>query len=149
MCGCKCVRSSGAVRLVVLGLTTMALAVAGCGGALNKAKTSNDLKAIGLAYHNYINNNTKAPDKMDDLKPLLADEPKVAQGLADGTYVFIYGVKLTDMPDGTGSTVLGYEKDAPTKGGYALFGDGSVKQVSAKEFQAAPKAKAKASGDGK
>jgi hypothetical protein len=44
------------------------------------------------------------------------------------------------MTAGTGNTVLGYEKDAPTKGGLVLMGDASVREMSADEFKNAPKA---------
>ena len=44
---------------------------------------------------------------------------------------------------GSGSTVLAYEKDVPTKGGLVLYGDGFVDNVTAAEFQAKPKAQPK------
>ena len=38
------------------------------------------------------------------------------------------------------NTILAYEKDAPTKGGLCLFGDASVRKLTAEEFKQAPKA---------
>src|SRR5262245_50933129 len=135
MCGCnRVVRSTGVVRLVVLTMTGTMLVASGC-GSVGNARTANDLKLLGLVYHNYINNNSKSPAKLHDLKPLMSDSPPIAQSLANGKYVFIYGVSLADMASGgTSNTIIGYEKDAPTKGGYVLFGDGAVRPISAKEF---------------
>jgi hypothetical protein len=41
---------------------------------------------------------------------------------------------------GSSTTVLAYHKDVPTKGGIVVMQDGSVKQMTAEEFKAAPKA---------
>lgn len=139
---CKRVRVSPTVRIGVVAVTAALLLAAGCGGAGN-ARTANDLRGIGLMYHEYHNANAKAPDKLEDLKAYSSIDPKGYEALAAGQYVFVYGVRLLDMPEGTSKTVLAYEKDAPTKGGYVLMGDGSVQKLTAKEFQAAPKAQAK------
>jgi hypothetical protein len=40
-----------------------------------------------------------------------------------------------------GGEVIAYEKVAPTDGGYVLLTTGEVKEMTAAEFQAAPKAK--------
>jgi hypothetical protein len=37
--------------------------------------------------------------------------------------------------------VVAYEKKVPTEGGHVLLQDGTVKQMTAAEFQSAPKAK--------
>jgi hypothetical protein len=131
----------------------VALAVAsltGCGGAAkmqeaaNRAKTQNDLRMIGLAFHNFSDANPgKAPAKAEDLKPYLNEAPEVYKKLETGEYVFVYNVSLTSMNAGAGgsSTVLAYEKDVPTKGGAVVMGDASTKQMTAEEFKAATKGK--------
>jgi hypothetical protein len=121
---------------------------AGCGRIQNAAQQSrsmNDLKLIGIWYHNYHAATNKGPEKAEDLKGYAADDPKVYQALVDGKFVFIYGVKLADMTAGSSNTVLAYEAEAPTKGGAVLFGDGSVRRLSAQEFQGATKAQKAAS----
>jgi hypothetical protein len=40
-----------------------------------------------------------------------------------------------------GGDVIAYEKNAPNGGGYVLLTSGEVKQLTADEFKAAPKAK--------
>jgi hypothetical protein len=110
------------------------------GGAADREKKTNDLRQIGLAYHNCLDTNKKPPATVDDLAPFYEKDAKITAALKDGTYVFYYNVKLTDMTNGTSNTILGYEKDAPTKGGVVLFGDGTVKPLTADEFAKAPKA---------
>jgi hypothetical protein len=114
--------------------------VAGGGDAADRARKENDLKQIGLAYHSYFSTTGKAPAKVEDLEPYYEKNAKITAALKDGTYVFYYNVKLTDMVNGTSNTILGYEKDAPAKGGVVLFGDGSVKSLTADEFAKTAKA---------
>jgi hypothetical protein len=103
--------------------------------------TANDLKQIGLAYHGHHDATNKAPQKAEDLAPYFENSKKLLDHLKTKRIEFYYGVGLLQMPEGTSNTVLAYEKDAPEKGGLVLFGDGSVKKLSADEFKKAPKAK--------
>jgi hypothetical protein len=116
----------------------------GCGkGAIN-TKNSNDLKVIGLAFHNFSADKPgKAPMKAEDLDPYMKDVPDASKGLKDGKVVFLYGASLQDIMKAgmTSDTVLAYEKDVPAQGGLVLFADGSVQKMSAGEFQTAKKAK--------
>jgi hypothetical protein len=59
--------------------------------------------------------------------------------LEDGHCVLIWGADPAKTPDQAG-TVLGYEKETPSQGGYVLMMDGTVKKMTAEEFQAARKA---------
>ncbi|HTK78257.1 MAG TPA: hypothetical protein VL371_23550, partial [Gemmataceae bacterium] len=56
------------------------------------------------------------------------------RALNSGKYVGVWGVSGKDS-----STVLAYAKDAPAQGGAVLMADGSVKNMSAEEAQAAIK----------
>jgi hypothetical protein len=114
-------------------LSIVLVALVGAAPLLAQAprpNTANDLKQIGLAFHSCIDATGKAPQKADDLVPYLDKNQKLI-----GDYVFIYGVGILQMTQGTSNTVVGYEKDVPTKGGFALYGDGSVKRLTAEEFK--------------
>src|SRR5262245_28767237 len=102
---------------------------------------SNDLKEILLAYHTYLDKNKgSAPAKATDLAPFL--EKRALARLENKSLVFVYGVTLKDMPQGTSKTILADEADAPAKGGLLAYGDGSVKKLTADEFKKAIVAKA-------
>ena len=52
-------------------------------------------------------------------------------------------VDICGVDFGTSNTVLAHEKDVPTKGGWALYADGSTKKLTADEFKKATLAKKK------
>lgn len=137
------------MKLFATALVVAACALTlGCGKvreAAQNAKTANELRAIGLACHNYWDKNPgKGPAKAEDLDPFLLEFPVASKGLKDGTFVLFWGTSLTELMKGSVSTsdvVLGYEKDAPAKGGSVLMADGSVRRMTADDFKAAKKAK--------
>jgi hypothetical protein len=105
----------------------------------DQAKKVNDLKQIGLAYHNFVSAMGKPPTSAADLEPYLEKDSKVPAAIKDGTYVVYWNVKFTDLTNGTSNTLLGYEKDAPTQGGAVLFADGSAKTLTVEDFAKAAK----------
>jgi hypothetical protein len=136
------------VPKVALVLAVMTLPATGCGriqNAADRAKKSNDLKQLGLMYHNYMDERRKGPASADDLMTMASDPvtKAVVQMVKDGKYVLIWGTTINEMqknPQGSTGTVLGYEATAPTSGGLVLMGDGSVQTMTAAAFAAAPKA---------
>jgi hypothetical protein len=108
-------------------------------------KLVNDLKQIGLAYHNFNDATNKAPAKAEDLAPYLENNKRLIDMLKNGEVVFAWGVTLREIAGTTGAstTVLAYEKAVPTKGGYVLIADGSVKKMTADDFKKANVAKKK------
>jgi hypothetical protein len=110
--------------------------------AMDVQEVKNAMKQIGLAYHNCVTSNNKAPTKLQDLMQFLERNAMIEQMLADGgPVVLIYGVRPQDMTDGSSNTLLAYEKDADNRGlRVVLFGDGSVDMLPDDEFQAKPKA---------
>lgn len=121
----------------------VALLLLSTGARAQDRVTANDLKQIGLAYHNYVDTNTRAPAKADDLAGDLENSKKLLDHLKSKRIEFFWGVRPVEMTEGTSNTVLAYEKDVPTKGGFALYGDGTVRKLSAEEFKKAILAKKK------
>jgi hypothetical protein len=78
----------------------------------------------------------RAPTRVQELERYQRGSPFAYQSVAKGDLVVLWGANL-----GQGTSVVAYEKDAPTAGGWVLLQDRTVVQMSAAEFQAAPKAK--------
>jgi hypothetical protein len=149
--------------LSALGLTLTVVLLLGCGGirraqqraiaqqqeamaqqqqAFAEQERMDLLKQVGLAYHSYLDrpeNKGKAPKTAADLQPYLplAIGAPARTVLTDGSVVFMYGVRAPeDMPLGPANYVLAYDATVPAQGGVVLFGDGSVRTVTAAEFLA-------------
>jgi hypothetical protein len=118
------------------------LVLAGRARADDKEVTANDLKQIGLAYHNHCDATNKAPAQAKDLAPYLENNKRLLGHLDSGRIVFLYGKTVAEIAKTTGTsvTVLAYEQDVPTRGGQVLMADGSVKKMTADEFKKADKA---------
>jgi hypothetical protein len=97
-----------------------------------------DLKEIGLSYLNHASSG-RSPSRLEDMTDLKRDAPRIYQAIADGQYVVFWNANL-NTPAGTSNTILGYVKGAPTQGGVVLFLDGSVRNITAQEFQTFAKA---------
>ncbi len=101
------------------------------------ARSANDLKQIGLAYHNHVDTFNKAPARAEDIAPFFENDKRLLDLLKNEDVVFCYNVTPTQMTSGTSNTVLAYFKEVPDKGGLVLMGDGSVKKMSPDEFKKA------------
>jgi hypothetical protein len=141
-------RFARAMTTLVVALTGVLLLSCGFSKAVRQAaeqqRRQNDLMQIGLAYHNYVDTNSKAPTKADDLTPFLFGSAEPVAMLTDGRVVFIYGVTIKDMEkqQGTMNTVIAYESKVPNEGGLVIMGDASVRNVTATEFKGMTLAKA-------
>jgi hypothetical protein len=100
----------------------------------------NQLKMLGLAYHNFVDASKKPPAKMEELAPYLEKDAKLTDALTQGRCVVIWKSTFQAMKAGAANTILGYEKDAPASGGLVLMADGNVRTMTADEFKKAPRA---------
>jgi hypothetical protein len=115
--------------------------------AAQRAQTSNDLKLLGLSYHNFHDTNKRGPASTNEWAQWAqksgADPMTLSviqQTGPGGKYVMYWNAKIPgDFPAGTSNTVLGYESNVPTSGGQVLMADASVQQMSAAEFNSAAK----------
>ncbi len=115
----------------------LAIVLAGCGGGAGSRPPSNsdnlaDLKEL---LEELQSQKKKPPAKATELGPLEPVHPMAVRQIQRGDLVYVWGASL-----GTGQAVLAYPKDAAEKGGAVLLQDGSVKEMTAAEFAAAPKA---------
>src|SRR5207253_881202 len=86
---------------------------------------TNDLHQIGLAYHNFVDSERRAPENAADLEKSLrrlgADSKLIAR-LTDGSIVFLYGVRPLTIPDGKGGRpALPVTDTADAWGGEIIF----------------------------
>ncbi len=111
--------------------------------AAARTKRMNSIKIIGLAYHNYVDDNKgQPPQQAADLVKYSEGDPQVHALLTDGSFVFLYGVPLADIQKGRGmaQTVLGYDKAVETDKGIVLMADGSTVYTTAADFKNMTKA---------
>jgi hypothetical protein len=82
------------------------------------------------------------PTKVADLDKHQSLFPRAYAAIKSGDILVLWGVQPKgegDIARG-GETVVAYEKNVPTEGGYVLFSAGTIKKMTAAEFSAAPKA---------
>jgi hypothetical protein len=77
----------------------------------------------------------RPPKRLEDMPDLQRDLPKVYRAIESGDYVVNWGADPSRAPGGTARTVLAYVKDAPQKGGVAVFLDGGVRNATAEEIK--------------
>ena len=113
-----------AVRCLVFSLGIAVLFQAGCGSSSVRLK--NDLKVTGMAYHTYHDAHQKGPPNWDELIAFAKTanlSPEALQRARDAKYELKWGVKFSELKEGTSNTVMG---EAPG-GGPKIMMDGSVR----------------------
>jgi hypothetical protein len=83
----------------------------------------------------------RPPAKAADLGRFQAMYPRGYEAVKSGDVVVVWGTPIKGEGEvGKDEQLLAYEKNAPTEGGFVLLSAGTVKKVSASEFNALPKA---------
>jgi hypothetical protein len=95
------------------------------------------LQEVADMLRTVANEGKKPPAKMSDLEPVDPYLPTAGAKIRNGELVYVWGAGLASG----GTQVIAYEKKAETEGGWVLLQDGTVKKMSASEFQSAAKAK--------
>jgi hypothetical protein len=84
----------------------------------------------------------RAPTKVADLNSRQGMFPRAYEAIKSGTVVVVWGAPSKGEGEASSSDpVVAYEQTVPTNGGFVLLAGGTVKKMSASEFQSAPKAK--------
>jgi hypothetical protein len=82
----------------------------------------------------------RPPSKTADLDRKQSMFPHGYTAVKSGDVVVLWSTPLKGEGEaGKGETILAYEKNVPTDGGYVLFSAGTVKKMTAAQFEAAPK----------
>ncbi len=115
--------------------------VAGCGDSPARGPGTGgakdalaDLGQMLKSLHDEGKQPPAAATELTQVEPMV---PVAGPLLRDGTVVYLWGAGY----DAGGNKVVAHERRAATEGGYVLLQDGSVKEMTADEFKAAPKAK--------
>lgn len=115
---------------------------AGCGGGTEQAAETGGsptgkqaLDDLAELLKGVAEQKQRPPARPADLQQYEVVHLAATLGISQQDIVYAWGDGLTG-----GQSVIAYEKDAPTAGGWVLLQDGTVRQMTADEFQAAPKA---------
>jgi len=126
--------------LLILGLAAVC---AGCGGRRGETEAEVPPSQRALTeLAGVLPLLPKPPTKLADLAQYRETAPLAYESIRTGAVVVVWGVAMPGEGDaGKGTTdVVAYEKDASTAGGFVLLHNGTVKKMSAAEFNAAKKA---------
>jgi hypothetical protein len=117
----------------------------------SSSKKGGDAQAPGVADHlhevatllrSYGGQSGRGPGKPADLARYESGAPLGYLAVKSGEIIIVPGATMPGEGEKSGTeAIVAYEKNAPTAGGYVLLHNGTVKQMTAAEFQAAPKAK--------
>ena len=128
------------MRGITVAVLVAAATAVGCGGS-GELQTADQEKAALEDLAQFLKNlpaeGKKPPARMAEFEPLEPMAPMASESLRNGKMVYLWGAGLADG----GTAVVAYEKRAETESGWVLLQDGSVKQMTAAEFKASPKAK--------
>ncbi len=96
-----------------------------------------DMHRIGIAYHDYCDSTGQPPANAEQLAPHLKNDRRLVNALKNKDIVFCYDVPMIGVATtaGCSRTVLAYEKDAPTNGGWVVLFDGSARLLDPTEFK--------------
>lgn len=119
----------------------------------NRQRLEHDLKVFALLYHEYNAEHDRAPSGLADLESFarkhavgidlsdMYDAPRAFDMIRDGRFVVIWDAVLLSDGDENDKYVLGYESNVPEGGGLVMYAGGSVRYVTAEEFEALPRIK--------
>jgi hypothetical protein len=128
-------------------VAALALLVTGCGGKGDSGGGASGgggtpsgkeaLTSLADLLKDFAARNAKPPARIADVEAVEPVFPGAYIGLKRDDIVYYWG---NGINAGNGGTVIAHEKTADSGGGWVLMQNGDVKQMSADEFKAAPKA---------
>jgi len=99
------------------------------------------LQEVSDLLHSSAGATGRSPANLAGLNRFQSMFPRGYAAVKSGDVVVLWGSPLKGEGEaGKDETVVAYEKGVPSEGGYVLLSAGTVKKMSAAEFNAAPKA---------
>jgi hypothetical protein len=134
------------VKTPRVALALVLLGVAGCTPTNNnpggQPGSADALRELATILPLYSGEHKHGPGKPSDLAPYEAGAPLGYQAVVAGDVVVVWGATMPGEGEGGGTeAIVAYEKKSPTEGGAVLLQNGQVREMTADQFQAAPKAK--------
>ena len=107
------------------------------------SKRAAELHEVGQLLALYSGETGRGAGKAADLAKFEAVGPVGYRAVQAGEVVVVWGAKMPGEGDAPAAPadVIAYEKDAGSAGGWVLLQNATVRQMTAAEFQAAPRAK--------
>jgi hypothetical protein len=139
---------SGFTHRLAVGLV-LAAGLIGCSssdkpsGSSGPPTSTDALQQVADMIRDYASANGRPPAKAADLAGMKNLYNIGYQAVESGDVVVIWGAGVAGEGGGGSESVVAYEKKVPDSGGAVLLENGTVKQMTAAEFTAAPKAKKK------
>jgi hypothetical protein len=128
------------VALVVLG----SIVLSGCSSKPSEQQTTgaapNQLQEVGNMLRDFCATTNRGPANVGELASLETGYHFGYAALKAGDIEVIWGAMMAGEGGGGSDSIIAYETKVPSEGGYVLLENGTVKKMTAAEFQAAPKA---------
>jgi hypothetical protein len=125
----------------------VALVAAGCGGGSGPSPIVGEppiehigLMEVGEMYAAHLKEHGKPPTRTRDFEKYSQGFTIGSMGVQKGDLIVVWNAGKEDDAALSSTRVLAYEKKTPKEGGEVLMQDGTIKVMTAEEFQAAPKA---------
>lgn len=134
------------VKASLATLAVAALLIAGCGSPTveNSPEVfeNHALSEVADMYDVYIQAKSKPPKNLKELNAMFSEGySSTLEQIRTGQIIVFWDVPLNpDRSADSSDEVLAYFKDVPESGGFVLMKNRSVKNMTAEQFQSAPKA---------
>jgi hypothetical protein len=131
------------LSVVLLGAAVLGCSSSGKSDAAAGPSETDALTEVGGMIRSYVAETGRGPAKVADLSKHQTEFPNGWKALQAGQVVVVWGGKVAGEGEGSGGSkaVVAYLKAVPESGGAVFLENGTVQQMTAAEFAAAPKAK--------